>query len=415
MLVVFNMLDEEIVYRTLIDDLRSTLALRSDRAEDFVAVRTPRVSGAHPEDGLRESLVPPILERLRSTAPEEVKRRLVTSSLLRSVEITRSLTSLFNSEIELRDRFLKYSQKHLDGARNEYKGGFSLGLPEETLAIRRVLRDTELWPLLRLSSRVQESSQSLSFVGGTLEKTSEFFRRIFLQLGKKHEGSIEDNESSITEYAKSRNEIDLREVSRLALGLRQDLESFLREYEDTSTVAREVLREFFHPDRSRVFREEVEREFEVEAEKRKQDSENVLDRIEKWRTESPFRRRMLTATSLAFKFAVALGFGYVLPPSGFFDLLNWVEVGFGYLIACYALAIIVSFAIRRKKRFREGRLEGLQSVLERTLRAPIAELFAKTLDEGRLQRMESGAGAIASELGGGETAAPKSEPSSEES
>src|SRR5690606_27484409 len=100
--VVFNRLDEEIVFNTLLDDLQSALphsvpALR--------ALRVPRVVGSIPEEHMSPMLLPAVRRHLEEVATRGEKAALLERTMATLVESLRELHDSYSRELELKERF----------------------------------------------------------------------------------------------------------------------------------------------------------------------------------------------------------------------------------------------------------------------------------------------------------------------
>ena len=396
-ILVFNMLDQEIVYNTLLEDLRSSVNLPES---DVFAIRLPHSSSTHPEDELKDLLAKPVLERLYGCKRDHVKPLLVERTMRRTLDQVFQLTQLFSVEVKLKVRFTTYIDEELQKTVDRYVKSFSLALPEETLAVRKVLRQTELWPFLKLSADVEKSSTPLQTVGLALRRFTNMLHQLFLRLSNEDEGSIEDTLPAVANYARTRNQTDSEQVSLQALSLWHSLESFFRDHDKTSPLAHEALADFFNPDGARAFSKRVREEFEREVESRRSESgEDIVERVNAWIERHTLKRRLFTGGSLVFKFAAGYLLAYAIPPNGPLEALNWVYFVVGYLLAAYFTALTVSVTLRRKKPFRRARIEGFREILKRTLTQPLSRLLEEILCEKELGSVATAAKSLQEELG----------------
>ena len=392
-IVVFNMLDEEIVFKTLLDDLKSVVPIPEG---DFLVLRVPRSSATHPEDDIRAVLAGPVFDRLAACEIADVKPLLIRRTLEKTLKQVAELTGLFSSEVELKERFARTLDEELEKAAASYDKSFDLALPEETLAIRKVLRRTELLRYLELPSDVQKSSRPLEMIAAGVRRSSEFVRQLLMRFTRSDEGSIEDSPAVLAEYAQARDEADLELISRSVSALRQHLETFFRDTEKTSPLSRAVLSEFFHPDRTREFPAQLRAEFDDELGKSTRHAEKILERVEGWLEKGTVK--IVTAVAVLGKLLAGGLVAYVLPPSSLFDILNWLEFAAGYLLGAYAIALTISLVLRRKKQFRKARGEGMRAVQTRTVAAPLSNLLEEILREDNLRAVETTARELGKKL-----------------
>ena len=391
-LVVFNMLDEDIVYNTLLEDLRSTVF---PSGGDIPALRIPRSRAAHPEDELKDLLAGPVLEGLSGCDAPTVKPLLLGRTLGHTLDELEQLTRFFSEERDLKQRFEEVVKDELSRAVDSYAGAFNLALPEETLAMRKVVGLTELWPRLTLPESLESSSTPLQAISGVLRRAQRFVQRLLWRLVRTDEGSIDDTPEAVAEYAQVRNDADFELLFPRALSLRQAVETFFRDHERSSSLARELLRQSFSPADSREFQSRLREDFDGEVRARRSESgEEIAERVNGWIERSPLKRRLLSAGGIALKIGAGATLTWTVPPDGIFEVLNWLYFTVGYLLAAYGVAFAVSVALRRKHGFRRSRVDGARRVLERAIGEPTSERLAGILNDEDLARLEKTAAAL---------------------
>lgn len=393
-LILFNMVDEEIVFETLAEDLRVTVPLE---AAEYRTLRVPHSRARHPEEELRDPLRREVLDVFRQHRAEEVKPQIVHRTCRKVLGHVREMCRRLSGQLEVEEALERHMAAGLEGAVASYARSFSLALPEETLAVRKVIRHTEAWRLLELPEDLRNSSKVLGALGFALGRLNETIRRFLLLLSIRDEGTIDDTPEVVAEYARGRNETDLAEVLRGSESLRRSGESFLRDRENTSPLARAVLRREFAPECSTGFAGRVRKEFERELVDR-EGAERILEEVDGWLERHPHQRRALAAGTVALKIAAGISLARVLPPDGLLSLPNLLYFAAGYLLAAYLVALVTSLVLRRKRRFRRNRIEGMRAVLECAVTGPLREAANSALRQEDLAALEIAARSVENHL-----------------
>ena len=283
--VAFNMVDEDIVLRTLADDLLEIVSI--DRA-DIRAFRLGRSSSPHPEDEVGATLEREIAEELRGLKPDEIKPVILGRTLGRLVDQTLALTSRFAAERAVGDSLAKFAEDVAASQADEYHKSFELALPEETLAVRRAIEITEIHSLLLLSKEVAGDQKALGFITQAIRGFNDTVRRIFGRLSGIDEGSIGESDEDVESYAKARNDSDFERVLRLSDTAQLEVESYLREREATSPLAREILGSRFSTESRSSFGSDLRVAFDAKQEEiRESSGQTIHARVEDWSKRRP--------------------------------------------------------------------------------------------------------------------------------
>jgi hypothetical protein len=387
-LVIFNKVDEEIVFKTLLDDLRRALPGGGGGIE---AMRLPTSQARHPEEALREHLSAPIAGRLARLRPEELKPAIVARSVRRAVTLAEDLVAAYCGETAVKKEVLGLLEERARGVEEEYRAAFRLSFPEETLAIRRVLALTEVAPRLRLAREAERSSKALGVAAGLLRRGNDLARKVIARLLPSHEGSVEAAPGAIQEYARARNLADAEAVARLAERLRVEMESFLRKRERSSPFAGEVLRGFFTPDLATELPAKVVEAHGAALRAAKGTGEEVLRDVEGWIAGHPRTARLAGLLAIAAKVGMGLWLAWTLPPAlgllAFLHPVKWLYFGAGYFLAAYAIALIACFSVRKRRQLERARLQAMASALRTSLVAPLEAAMDAVLLEERVEKV----------------------------
>jgi hypothetical protein len=342
---------------------------------------------------VRELLQRQFLEPWGLSRPGEVKPLIIRRSCQRLLGHVRELCARLSGQVEVKKKLKRHLAAAVDVAVAGYAQSFSLALPEETLAVRKLIRQTELWPLLELPRDVQKAGRAVGVLSLGLARLNDTARRVLVRLARSDEGAIEDSPAAVAEYARSRDEADFERVQREAQTLVRSLESFLRVREKTSPLAREALRVFFSPEsasqRQSLLREEFDREI---AER--ESGEEILQRIEGWIDRHPLERRLMRLLGVGVKCAAGVLLARAVPPAGVLHVANWLYFALGYFLAAYLIALLFSLVLRRKRRFRRARIDGMLAVLTRTIAEPFERAIDGVLSEDDLRALADAARAL---------------------
>ena len=385
-ILIFNRVDEDIVFRTLVDDLRGIIDF-SD--VDLLTLRTGRSTGACPEDEIRQLLESTVLAKLRKVETARIKPRILSRACRHFATEVLDMTARFSPEVEFKRALLSFLETKCQESTAAYRQGFSLALPEESLAITRVLSLTEPGRILRVSQRIEEQRQAMGIVGQGIARWTEICRRFLLSMARRGRDSIEDTSAAREEYAKSRDDADFEQVLRHSESLRLELEAFCRARSGSSALARQLLDRGFSTEARLRFRDELRPAFDTETDQRREGAETILSATETWIDTRPVARRALTWGAISLKIAVGLFLAWLIPPgSGPFSLLNWIWFVLGYLLCAYGVALSVSLVLSRRRPFRSRRTEGFQEIIRSAVAQPIRGEIDKVLDEDAIQRID---------------------------
>lgn len=397
-LLVLNMVNEEIVFQTLVDDLESIVSLK---AAGVATLRLPASSAQYPEDEFREPLRERVLDHLSTFQRSKVKPASLRKTLTRVLEHVGELRQRFEPELRFKDNLQKRIDEVHEKQVASYVSSFSLALPEETLAIRRVIHLTELWRHLHLIPIVQEGSRSLTAVAHVFRRLGDGMRNLILnilKLTRGDEGSIDESAETLAQYEETRNENDFERVSRATEHLKTNIESFCRGNEGNSPIARELMSSFFTPDYATSLNEKCREAFDRECADPKVNPEasggKVLRDLDAWLERYTFLKNVVFVGSVMLKIFCGFILSTVIPPEGPFEFLNWIYFGFGYLVGAYFIALVVSLSIRRKKRFKKARVEGMRAVLDRVLVRPLSESLDSLLARSEVEAIGKTAASI---------------------
>lgn len=393
--LVFNQLDEEIVFQTLLDDLREAIGASRD---ETVALRLPRCGVACPEEALTATLRDRVLGHLASHEAATVKPQLVRAALGRVIEQVGELSRRLAPQVELKSACERFVAEQQGASVASYEDSFRLALPEETLVVRRIIRWSELWPWLQLPEDVQRASAGLRVVSLGIRRGGEAVRRLLVRLSGRDEGSIDSTPEALEDYSVARNETDFEQVHHRAMTLRQEVETFLRSREDAVPLAREAVARLYPPEAIREFSSRLRSAYDERISRETVRGAELVASTDRWIASHPVLCRAIGWVSIALKVSSGVLLARALPGEGFLDLANWAWFVAGYLVAAYVIALLVSLLVRKKRTFRRGRVEAYRDVVQEAISRPALDTLDALAREDDLRALEGVTRGIAERL-----------------
>jgi hypothetical protein len=387
-IIIFNMVEEEIVFETIWDDLRQTLGAK---AEHVRAVRLSPSAAKHPEDDVRETLLGSVLKGFSSLRAASIKPAIVAKALRRVVELTRKLVLIYSVEGAFKREIQELAGKGARECLETYDKHFDLSLPEETLVLRRFLRVTELGRFLELRPEVERASKILSLAGAALRQLCDTLRRLLLKLSASNEGTIEATPSALEEYARARDHADTEKALQLLEALRVNVESYARGREKTSAVAKELLRVHLTPELAIGFPQMAREAHRAALKATEGTGEELFPETEAWMEAHPLRVRALAFLGIALKIALGCLLAWKLPPAaGFFAFLHplkWLYFALGYIAGAYILAWLAALLVRKRRKFKEARRTAMKKAVEAVFLDPLRKALDEILLEEDLKKI----------------------------
>ncbi len=360
-ILVFNRVNEEIVFNTLVDDLEEVISLKE---ADVSTLRLPESSAAHPEEDLREALKEPFQREVGELTSNEIKPIIVKKTLHRVIDRVGELQSRYLPEQEFKDKLKGEIQTSFNEELIHYRDKFDLAFPEETLAIQKILGMTELSPHLRLPASVEGGSNVFKLVAIGLRKSAETARDFLVRLTPSREGSIEDRPQALVEYQQGRDDNDTDRVLRGGERLRMKVESFCRDHESQSALSKQLLNHFFTTEKVSEFPEQIKEHHQKLLEEQPGREQDLVDKVERWQDQRKGLGNLIFLFSMVLKVFAGFTLAWVLPPDGLFNVINWAFFAFGYFIAAYLIALGVSYGVRRKIAFKKRRVECFKATIQ---------------------------------------------------
>jgi energy-coupling factor transporter ATP-binding protein EcfA2 len=378
--MLFNQVEDEIVYNTIAEDVRPRL--EGVELGGFVPFSRER----RPEVALRPrvlELVEPCLDTRRRL---DLKRRTMRHGLEALVAQVRELIVSTRAEAERKRQIAEEAGRQLERAEAEYSAGAPLPFPETGVALRRQLSALEAHRVLAPAggdapARAVELARQALALGG--RRLTAWFADTF-DAGRSPE--------SWETLRAERDREDLRRIQQLALLLRSRIDARLRAQASSSQLALALLHRFFGDEDLDLYEQEVEQAFERARAERADVGGALMEAVADPDAPAAPRRRGRAALAALLKTAGGLGLAYATYGFGGWDLLFFPG---GFLAGGYALALGLHLSHRRwRDRFDAACRERFRAVCERVLVGPFLEAVREVASEDDLGRLEDLCAAI---------------------
>ena len=228
-LLLFNQVNEEVVFETLLSDIKNTR--HSDVALTYTT-RIPTIFSPHPEEQISESLRNELLTMFGSFDAVDVKRKTLGSTLNSASRLSKGALNQLRQAAKTQRKIVASIETDTADCVCEYEASSGLAFPEETIALKKALKFTELSSRFQRTAKREETSRPLALVGSAVKIVNRVLRRVVLQLTGKHEGIAKGSEGTLKKknYAKVRDKAGSKNAVRCVESVRTKIESDLRSH-----------------------------------------------------------------------------------------------------------------------------------------------------------------------------------------
>lgn len=392
-IVVFNRIDEEIVFETVLDDLRSLL---SPRHRGVPAIRLGFSRAKHPEEDVGVWLRSQAIEGLSALRGEDVKPRTVRRAFEKLDGLLREVIAGYRVEASAKAEIRAFARAEAATSARDYDEKERLPFPERTLAVERAIALTELGRVLFPEPRRGWLAKSL---GLCVAKFDGAVRRTFVRWAGRYEGSVDSAPEALAEYGRVRDRIDSDATLRLAERLRLKVEVFAREREGRSSLAGRLVRELFAPAFVAGLPDSVRETHARELAAGGWTESAWLASVDGWIGSHPRTIRIASAAAIALKVACGIAAAWFLPPApGLLSVVSpakWLAFAGGYFAAAFLISLLVSACLGRRSRFDARRRAAARRALEAAVLAPLERALDEAISEDAIGRVEALAAALA--------------------
>ncbi|MGQ9590756.1 MAG: GTPase, partial [Planctomycetota bacterium] len=296
-ILVFNRIDEEIVFETVLDDLRSLLP---PQHRGVPAIRLEVSRAQHPEEDVGVWLRSRAFEELSALRGEDVKPRMVRRAFEKLAALLREVVAAYSLEVSAKAEIRAFARAEAASSARDYDEKERLPFPERTAAVERAIALTELGRVLLPEPRRGWFARS---AGLCVEKFDAAVRRTFVRWAGRYEGSVDSAPEALAEYGRTRDRIDSDVALRLAERLRLKVEAFARQREGRSSLAGRLVRELFAPAFVAGLPDSVRQIHARELEADGWTESAWLASVDGWIRSHPRTVRFLSAAAIALKLA----------------------------------------------------------------------------------------------------------------
>ncbi len=385
-ILIFNLVDEDVVFETLLDDLRN---LTLPEGRQVRALRIAASALKHPEEELGPLLRSQALGELDELRPDAVKPITVGRAFEALQAMLEDVLAQYRREVSFKAEIAKFARDRTALLAEEYARGERLAFPERTIAIQRAIALTELGGILFPEDG--EGAWPFRLLSRCVGKLNDTVRRAYIRCAGRYEGSVDAEPEALIEYARNRDRADSDAVLRLAERLRVQVEALVREREERSSLARGLVRELFSAaftaDLSARVREIHARELQADGWSESEWLARAQERIR----SHPRTARAIRAAAIGLKLACGVAAAWLLPPAkGLWTILSplkWLYFIGGYFAGAWIVAFAACCLLDRRRRFDARRRGAALRTLEAAFLSPLFRAMDEAVSEPDVQRI----------------------------
>ncbi|MHC4393527.1 MAG: GTPase [Planctomycetota bacterium] len=245
-LVIFNLVADEMLFRTMADDLKV-------RVGDKVAFGgyLPDTEHKDPERALRERVNGIVDGFLKGLKRAEIKEATLHQGLRSLIARVRRLVESYKAEAGRKDDIIAEIAAQRKNVLTEYRRDFALGFPELSEALRRRMRSYEVRRLIPGTA-----GRKTGWLGLVHHATGLVGSRLTGAFAQTLEG--EHRPADWERFQQKRDNDDLLRVKQLGQLLRARVDNHLRARASTSALCLSLLKDFFDQEGLERFDETVE-------------------------------------------------------------------------------------------------------------------------------------------------------------
>ena len=249
-LLLFNLVDDEMIYQTMLDDLRARLG---DRLSFGAWLR--RSEGSEPALDLKEAAWNSVQDFLTRHPRTVLKTQVKTHSLDALITLSQSILEDYRDQTTRKEELLFSLNRGLEEAMRRYEQQSSLSFPEIGVALTQHLEATAL---RRLFTGIASSDDPrlTAFAGQLFGLTAKPLRRGFLRSFE-----LPSEPPDWAQFWRRRDEQDLQQLRSCAQLLRASIEQALRLDAAHGAISMLLLERFFNAESLDRFDQSLERRF----------------------------------------------------------------------------------------------------------------------------------------------------------
>lgn len=369
--VLFNQVEEALVYRTVADDMQR------QAGKDVAMVGfLPIVGDKEPAVVLAERAREQLDAVIDLAERKVLKTRVVRHALDSVVARVRAWVARYRAEAGHKAAIFAEVQRQLERNKAEYARDVQLPFPEAREALVRQLAATEL--ARQLPKAKAETPRLFDLLRHAIAYVGTRLSSFFVQ-GLEAAGA---QTATLETMGMERDAIDLQRIQQLALLLRSRIDARLREQAPTSQLSLALFNRFFSADDLEHFEARVAAAHAAALEKSTPVGKVLLDKV-----AAGSERRTLPVLANLAKATGGGAVAWVTSGLGFWDLLFFPLgfVGGGYLVAS-----LLYLGIRSARRqFDLQRQQVFADVVQSVLVGPFVREVEAVASEEDMDRLEA--------------------------
>lgn len=393
--VLFNLTDDQMLYRTMLEDLKQQLPSHHHL---FYGSYLPVLKDSQPERILETQVWAAVHDFLAHKSKDVIKNEQIQAGIELLLSTTRQIIAEYQKQTDLKDHLMQALETHLDEATQRYERDFQLKFPEITVALDQQMAQLELYHLFKPSEEKQAPSkvkvaldqlQSKSQAPNVVPILYHFFglagpkiRKYFIK-----QFDLGDLPSNWDQFCEERDQRDLLSIRSCAQFMRTGIEQVLRVNVSKSAMAQLLIEKYFSADQLQKIDQSITDEFKKLHSTSVSVSKEVLQKAEQFnQKQGSFLKRFATWIANLLKFTMALLFAYYSDGIGFWDLLIFGPMGF--LVTAYGISwILYANLSRQTTAFRRQRTTIATTIFDQLQVKPIKAMVDQMANREQLNTL----------------------------
>ena len=375
--VLFNLTDDEMLYRTMVADLSEELDGNTLNFGSYFETVTTH----SPERTLQERSSEMLKGFLSDKPREIIKRTLLQHNLKTLVDRSQSIVSAYRDQTERKDELLHQMENHLREAMRTYESEFALTFPEIGAALTEQMTQVELQRIFKPKAPTlpNPNPQWTTFLSHGFGLAGQRLRRAFVK-------SFDFGEppKNWETFWRQRDEQDLAHIKQRAQLLRASIEQTLRISSQESAVSQLLLERFFTAEQLRIFDGRFESLFWENLKDEISLGQEILQQSEQLnQREGGFLLSSAAWMANLIKGVLGFSLSWVTGGLGLWDILLFFPLGF--ISGAYGITWLLYWRLRHKEAlFKEQRVRFSAQLFKKVQIQPLRECVEQMASEKEL-------------------------------
>ena len=353
--VLFNMTDDEMLYRTMLDDLKSIIPHQKLSFGTYL----PTIETADPERVLQTDTEASLHAFFLEQPHQQIKVTLLQHQVHAVVERCQDLLHQYKDQTERKDELLFQMQSHFTSVLTSYEQNFNLTFPELSAALNQHMIQIELQRVFKpkVSDEI-EKPQWTTFLAHGFGLAGQKLRSAFVRSFQ-----IEAPPKDWKIFWQQRDEQDLAHLQQRQQILRASIEQSLRSNGEQSAVSLLLLQQFFTAEALQQSDQDLQEAFWTSLSKEKSIAQEILEQSEKMNQKGQsFWLQSAAWLANGMKLCVGLFLAWLTAGFGFWDL---IFLPAGFIAGAYGITWLIHARLQHKQTlFKNQRVRMAKELLE---------------------------------------------------